>query len=742
MSTINRTIVSNGGSGGLVLSPAIVFALVVGLVQIAVVSANSGSMLTLGKTQTLFAFGDSYSMTNYDPSLGYQPLEQNLTTSSGGNSWIGYLGESPLAQPTLASNTFNFARGGSTLAPNMTFLGYANMSMSNQVDIFEKWFTNNSEAFAADQEKNGGKPEWDADETLFSVWFGINDLELAYKRNETWLDVYGNSTFEFLDEQVGRLYSLGARHFLFHLVPPFQLSPVVSTYRSNETDTTVYNQFKDDVTLWNELMRNYVGRLHDIYDGASAMAWETEEWFEVVLSAPAMFGFTNSTDYCESYVSQAFLVNASPSSPNATDLANCGAPESEYFWVDRSHPTFSVHELLATAVATTLSPGEKVVVPVSVTPLAEAEGEEEPEEPVESQPSSDPASQAVAPTSPDAIVPIVTPDQPVSPTDPTVIPPAPVAPVAPMPIDPSIPSPVSLPVDVNAGVGYTTLPNGDTLPTGTVWTKRDLARRAPGQADMQAAREEAARRAAEKKAAKAASSSSSSRERPSWRTKGGSSAHPAASTSKASSTANFAAPLVRQPGVPIDPNEGVGYLTLPNGDTIPTGKTWTRQKRSPHPAGVEAQQSAQEAAASAASSKKRERQSWKTRTRTAPLATPTMAGSIVQVPAPPPGVPVNPNTGVGFVTLANGDTLPTGTTWTKKKRHLGADVQEGAKHHLERKAHEHAHHAGVKGGMRKITPTMVNREIAKRAEGGGFWEGVKERVKQSVTHPAALGVAV
>ncbi|GAA5891875.1 hypothetical protein JCM6882_007391 [Rhodosporidiobolus microsporus] len=761
---MGTTTTRTGGVGGrLVLSPATILAALVGILQVAQVSASSGSMLTLPKTKTLFAFGDSYSMTGFDPSLGYDPLAQNLTTSSGGNSWVGYLSQSPLADPALESNLFDFARGGATIAPNATFAGYPNMSMSNQVDIFEKWFTNNSEAFLADQEEQGGRPEWDADDSLFTVWFGINDLEIAFKRNESWVDVYGNSTFEFLDEQVARLYTLGARHFLFHLVPPFHLSPLVATHRAN--DSTAQTTFKDDVTLWNDSMRDYVGRVHEIYEGASAMAWETEEWFEVVLSAPGLFGFANSTGYCEAYARNAFQPDAPT---NATELAACGAPESEFFWLDRSHPTFSVHELLATAVATTLSPGE--TVPVQQT--AEQVAAEEAASPLTVDGETDvdsttaAATDAVTPTSPHSIVPLVDPAA-------LLLPASDSAPSAAAPIDPSIPSPVSIPVDVNAGVGYLTLENGDTLPTGTVWTRRE--KRAPGAAEQQAARDAAASAAAANR-----------KSRDSWKTRSrtsGSSSRTATSSSARSTAAPagiVAGPglILEQPKQVLDPNVGVGYATLANGDTLPTGVTWAKAKRAPAPDAA-AQQEAMAAAASSASAAKKQRQSWKTRVRpSAPLATPTAA----IVPVPAPVVPVNPNVGAGFVTLANGDTLPTGVTCTKRAKRAAppapavspdAAAQDGyvgmptwytlpdgtivdvdkrslsdeVRNHLERREHGQR--------MRKITPTMVHVEkkraaaaatqrtaVGKRAEESpSFWEGVKERTKESLLHPAGLGVA-
>ncbi|GAA6015927.1 hypothetical protein JCM10207_006809 [Rhodosporidiobolus poonsookiae] len=605
-----------------------------------------GSLLTLPNTKTIFAFGDSYTATGFDPSQGYDPLSQNLSTSSGGGTWVSYLSTSPLASPSLAENTFALARGGATVSPEATFAGYPNMSLANQVDWFEREFTDSSVEFVEKQQERGGAPSWEGESTLFTIWFGINDLELAFKRGEDWQETYGNSTFVELDRQVERLYNLGARHFLFHLIPPYWQTPLVSKLWANDAKANA--TFRADVPLWNDLLRQYGGRVHEIYQGASAMVWETEEWFEVVLSAPALFGFANSTDYCDAYVSHIWEPNADPTVSDPS----CGPSEGEYVWLDRSHPTWRLHEWLASAVATTLSPGEGFVAPPPLITADQAAAID--------APAAEQAEEGVLADSTDAD--FTSDDGIVSAADdaaPAVV--ATAAAVDPAAVDPSVPSPISTPVDPNEGAGYSTLPNGDTVPTGVVWTRRQKKRADSGSASLAAP----------------------VRKRPDWKTR--------------SSTSRAAAPTPAVPSssipvnVPADVNAGVGYVTLANGDTLPTGTVWTKKRRAldeQEDEGVEeGEQQGDEDAEEYDDGEayyveigvlEEEGEAYESADISLDGAGEDLDDTAdfdtavdPSVPSPV-SVPIDPNEGAGYSTLPNGDTLPTGTTWTRHKKR--ADV--------------------------------------------------------------------
>ncbi|GAA5988873.1 hypothetical protein JCM11641_002106 [Rhodosporidiobolus odoratus] len=612
----------------------------------------SATLLTLEDTKTIFAFGDSYSATGYDPSLGYDPFSQNLTTSSGGPIWLAALSEFSSAPYTLANNTFIFARGGATLLPNATFTCYPNMSLSNQVDIFERWFTNGTDSFLEEQEELGGAPTWNSEETLFSTSLvRNNDLKIAYKRDESWSDSYSNANFDELDVNIQRLYSLGARHFLVHEVPPYQLTPLVSQDLAN--DPAAHDHFSETVPLWNELLTECGATIREKYEGASAVVWEAQAWFEAILSDPLTFGFTNSTDYCDAYASEIWSTAAN----STAFVESCEVPLSEYVWLDRIHPTWSLHELLGNAVATSLSPSEGL-------PLSSPDSAKD----------ADDLASALGPTDPSAIVPI-----------PVIAPSA----VSPNAIDPSLPDPVSIPLDPNAGVGYSTLPNGDTIPTGVTWAKR-LKKRTPQQQQQHL----------------------TTYARASWRTR----------TQPSSPPSGTAQPRV--PVVPVNPNEGVAHSTLPDGDTITVGKTWTRKaKRAVQ--GVDGE--AGGAAAEASGGKKKERFSW--RTHSVSRATHVPSSSHPTAPAHAPLVPIDPNAGMAYTTLPSGDTLPIGKIWAREKRE-----------HVEKRAREGE---GDKG-FRKVGPVMVNEEVGKKegkVKRNGFWKEVRQRFGESVVAPGAVGVA-
>ncbi|GAA5859207.1 hypothetical protein JCM8547_008915 [Rhodosporidiobolus lusitaniae] len=714
-------------------------------VAAAAVGGVQGSLLRLEETKHIFAFGDSYTLNGFSPLAGYNPLTQNLTSSSGGNSWVSYLSQTENASPELAENTYSFARGGATLNGNLTFGGYPNNSLSNQIDMFERWFTNNanSSEWETSQDELGGRPEWDGEESLFSIWFGINDLEIAYKRNESWPALYENTMFDVLDEMVGRLWYLGARHFLFHLVPPMWLSPLyLSGKRSN--DSLAQAAVRENVQLWNDHVRELGAEVRTKWENASAMIWETEEWFEAILATPADFGFLNSTSYCDTYKAHLFETN---SDPNVDDEEACGASLSEYFWIDETHPTWAVQELLAGAVANSLSPGEPSV-PLSVSPEAATAGNDSGSissvgdvavenddslSPVESSSSTsdlldgeDEATATERETEKEA--------------------------TAPAPVDPTVPSPISIPINPNAGVGYITLENGDTLPTGTVWTRH-------------------------RRRAESDSSSQSIRRRPDWRK---------------TRTRPTNAPTTR---VPINPNEGLVYSTLPNGDTVPIAGAWTRKRgleeegeeeevegeadEEDAPAAMEitvktdvyctprgcvvlrdsdkrvvevavekrdnvkddsSSSSSTASDSTSATPTARRRPNWRTAGyHHASPATATGESTSPVLPTAPLVPIVGLNAPLAYITLANGDTLPTAGVW--------------ARHRRSRRS--------PKETVRKIEPVMVHQEERewrvlseegkgkrrmrreKKAAGAGegsLWQEVRERLKESVTGPVGAGL--
>ena len=77
-----------------------------------------------------------------------------------------------------------------------------------QVDSFEAHFVPAPEAAA-----------WQASETLFTLFIGINDIGHAQLQGKKYADLVGD-LFASYDAQVARLYAAGARNFLMLVSHP------------------------------------------------------------------------------------------------------------------------------------------------------------------------------------------------------------------------------------------------------------------------------------------------------------------------------------------------------------------------------------------------------------------------------------------------------------------------------------------------------------------------------------------
>ncbi|GAA6003329.1 SGNH/GDSL hydrolase family protein [Rhodotorula paludigena] len=288
-----------------------------------------------------FAFGDSYSQNGYDPASGYKPQEQKRSTSAGGLSWPDYLAQLDEAPATLRDRVFDFGKGGATIGGDRELVGYPNVSFADEIDKFEAWFVK------ASTEGENARPTWDGESTLFTVWFGINDIEITWKRGEEFPPLL-ESTFDQLSTGMERLYALGARHFLMPLLPPYHRSPLLLRVFSAVPGAN--DTFYDNFVAWNDRMKRFVGDFAESKPEASVAMWDTWTEFDKILDAPGDFGFANSTNWCDSYSKYLWAVDL----PEMSEIQNCGYSMDEYFWFDTSHPTTRVHSLIATAFASLL----------------------------------------------------------------------------------------------------------------------------------------------------------------------------------------------------------------------------------------------------------------------------------------------------------------------------------------------------------------------------------------------------
>jgi len=158
-----------------------------------------------------------------------------------------------------------------------------------------------------------------------------------------------------------QLYSDGARNFLFMNVPPVDRAPNgLEMSQSNRTAEAAYIarfNFRLGALAWN---------LITWHPDTTVFQFDTNYLFTKVLNNPAEFPETaryrNTTNYCLAYMEwvlsgysngpdlQAELISIS-GTPTLTFFdPSCGIAVNEYFWLDTLHPTYPMHNFMASQI--------------------------------------------------------------------------------------------------------------------------------------------------------------------------------------------------------------------------------------------------------------------------------------------------------------------------------------------------------------------------------------------------------
>lgn len=134
---------------------------------------------------------------------------------------------------------------------------------------------------------------WESDNTLFSVWMGVNDVGNGwYSSDPAWttllveiLDEY----FEFVDA----LYQAGGRKFLFLTVPPIQLTPYVISLGQDTVDALAAA-----VPQYNDQLQTKFDNFTSTYSDVTGWVFDTTDSFTTPVSDPTAYGATDAT--CDS----------------------------------------------------------------------------------------------------------------------------------------------------------------------------------------------------------------------------------------------------------------------------------------------------------------------------------------------------------------------------------------------------------------------------------------------------------
>ncbi|CCX16515.1 hypothetical protein FPQ18DRAFT_277663 [Pyronema domesticum] len=280
-----------------------------------------------------FSFGDSYTQTGFNLTDG-SPLPSPSNpmgnpvypgwTSANGPNWIDYLTSTYNASTTV---TYNMAYGGATIDSNLVVPYRPEVrSIVNQVEDF----------FLGQIQARKLAP-WTAENSLFLIWIGINDIGNSYWKTTGDGGAFHQKLMASYFAEVNKLYTAGARKFLFVDVPRIERAPLTA-----DQGATAIALEAEAVTSYNSLLSKNV-QAFQAKPGVRAMVFSSAATFNRILDNPGVYGFANATGYCDKYG------NGTPEP--TTYYPECGVSVDKYVWLNNLHPTWPVHKILAREMA-------------------------------------------------------------------------------------------------------------------------------------------------------------------------------------------------------------------------------------------------------------------------------------------------------------------------------------------------------------------------------------------------------
>ncbi|KAL5532555.1 hypothetical protein ACEPAF_4329 [Sanghuangporus sanghuang] len=250
----------------------------------------------------LFVFGASFCDVGYDSECPHptkaEPLGvpfPGITYAGDGKpNWVGYIARefcpsgSGDTDPLLV---FDYAKGGAIVD-----------GVRSQV----------YDQFIKSVAKKPSWAPWSAEDSLFSISIGVNDVARGCDPAES-----VDNLFKIIEE----LYKHGARNFLFFNTPPVLRAPISRRRKKASTAR------QDPYRTWNTILRSDACGFVREHPDVSAIIFSLWNLFNEVLDDPVTHGFDRGD----------------PDKPGGG------------IWFDRLHPTTDVHRLIAQSVRDFLS---------------------------------------------------------------------------------------------------------------------------------------------------------------------------------------------------------------------------------------------------------------------------------------------------------------------------------------------------------------------------------------------------
>lgn len=165
---------------------------------------------------------------------------------------------------------------------------------------------------------------WNSNNTLFAFWIGCNDIRNIIRYPFTFMAFDRIITIMFLN--FNYLYNDGARNFIILNIPPLDKAPL--------NNSGIYNYYKDDVLFFNNAYIQHAKKFYEEHPDINIIVYNTKEEFEYVMENYKEFNLDNA---------------------NLKWSANKTADLEGYFWIDRSHLSYTGNKILAEDIHDLLS---------------------------------------------------------------------------------------------------------------------------------------------------------------------------------------------------------------------------------------------------------------------------------------------------------------------------------------------------------------------------------------------------
>ena len=281
----------------------------------------------------MFVFGDSFSTTSFNPHdiqpnidnpFGNPPFPEGV--ESGGPNWVHF---STATYNKSFIRTYNLAVGAGTVDRGIIapFFDYSR-SLNQQIpEVFLPLYAN-------PVSRGPTIPTWQAHNTLFALFYGVNDIAMASRKLSG--PTPSGAIFASYAGAIETMYQAGARNFLFVNVPPLDRAP-----QGMEVSASA-----SDILDWNARLAALRQHLTATYSDMTTFVFDFYGLFDRILKYPQQFEQTrqikNTTNWCFEYIM---------GTPEwHTLIPSCNIPVSEYFWENDLHPTWPVHNATAATI--------------------------------------------------------------------------------------------------------------------------------------------------------------------------------------------------------------------------------------------------------------------------------------------------------------------------------------------------------------------------------------------------------